>query len=142
MNIDPTHRESFQVYRTQDNNNFESDSNSSASQEDFITRTELTFDTMEQAPGQAARAPTVEEQMVALMAGMQELLRNNQRNTSSIRPRLPEPDSFAGDRSPGGVESWVRTVERYLELSSWEEHQWVPYAVMKLPSMSGPSSVP
>lgn len=132
MNIDPTHRESFQVYRTQDNNNFESDSNSSGSQEDFITRTELTFDTMEQAPGQAARAPTVEEQMVALMAGMQELLRNNQRNTSSTRPRLPEPDSFAGDRSPGGVESWVRTVERYLELSSWEEHQWVPYAVMKL----------
>lgn len=122
MHFDPhTNQQAFQGYRTQDND-------SSDSEEDFVTRTEPTFDTMAQAP----RAPTVEEQMLTLMAGMRELLRNNKESSSLIRPRLPEPDSFSGDRSAGAVESWVRTVERYLQLSTFEDHQWVPYAVMKL----------
>lgn len=120
---DSYNRQAFQVYRTQDN---------SDSEEDIITRTEPTFDTMEQASRQATRIPTIEEQILTLMAGMQELLRNNQERSSLVHPRLPEPDTFHGDRSPGAVESWVRVVERYLELSSWQEHQWVPYAVLRL----------
>ena len=120
-------RPSFQEYRVQD----------SDSEEEVTTRQEPSFieetiTTMEQ--GQQ-RAPTMEEQMVMLMAGMQRLLQQDTKDTTTnnfTRPKLPEPDTYHGDRSPGAVESWVRTMERYLELTSLDDHEWVPYAVMKL----------
>ncbi|KAJ8652141.1 hypothetical protein O0I10_012249 [Lichtheimia ornata] len=63
--------------------------------------------------GQQRRAPTMEEQMMLLMkAGMQQLLQqqqSNQQNDNFTRPKLPEPDTYQGDRSPGAVESWIRT---------------------------------
>ncbi|KAI9310025.1 hypothetical protein BX666DRAFT_2145572, partial [Dichotomocladium elegans] len=115
-------RPSFQEYRVQ----------GSDSEEEIMTRQEPSFieeTTMEQ--GQ--RAPTMEEQMVMLMAGMQRLLQQGAGNTTAFtRPKLPEPDTYHGDRSPGAIESWIRTMERYLGLTSLDEHELVPYAVMKL----------
>ncbi|CDH59031.1 predicted protein [Lichtheimia corymbifera JMRC:FSU:9682] len=122
-------RPSFQGYRVQD----------SDSEEEFTTRQEPSFieetSTMEQGQGQTQRTPTVEEQMVMLMAGMQRLLQQQQGSTISssfTRPKLPEPDTYHGDRSPGAIESWIRTMERYLQLTSLDDHEWVPFAVMKL----------
>lgn len=121
-------RASFQGYRVQD----------SDSEEEITTRQEPSFipdyqeTTMEQGQGQ--RVPTIEEQMVMLMTGMQRLLQQQGNTTSNnfTRPKLPEPDTYHGDRSPGAVESWIRTMERYLQLTSLNDHEWVPFAVMKL----------
>lgn len=110
----------------------------SDSEEEFTTREEPSFIeepiAMEQGQGQAQRTPTVEEQMVMLMAGMQRLLQQqgNSNASSFTRPKLPEPDTYHGDRSPGAIESWIRTMERYLQLTSLDDHEWVPFAVMKL----------
>lgn len=125
----PFNKASFQEYRTP----------GSDSEEEITTRQEPSFTeepAMEQGQqGQPRRAPTMEEQMMLLMTGMQQLLQqqqSNQRTNNFTRPKLPEPDTYQGDRSPGAVESWIRTMERYLELSTLEEHEWVPFAIMKL----------
>ena len=46
--------------------------------------------------------------------------------------RICEPDMYNGDYSLDSVVSWVRSIERYLELVHLGEHQWVDYTVTLL----------
>lgn len=78
----------------------------------------------------------MEQQMMLLMQGMQELLKersSKQEAPQGFKPKFSEPDTYLGDRAPGAVTSWVRTVERYLRMTTLDrDTQWVPYAVLKL----------
>jgi hypothetical protein len=112
--------QAFREYRTPDDNDSDSDQE---------TRT---MDT-----DQARQGLTVEQQQLALlMQSMQQLLQeraSKQETNGLFKPRLPEPDTYKGDRTAGAVDSWVRTMGRYLEFSTLDPgSQWVSYAVMKL----------
>ena len=98
----------------------------SSSKEEFSTREELTF----QDIGQEGMAQQ-EDPTQTILATLAALLRNQQ-DAKTFRPRMREPDTYHGNRALNAAQSWLRSVERYLEMADPGEHQWVAYAATLL----------
>ena len=115
----------FQEYHTQNTDPLISDE-----EENITTRQEITFDYPPLINFDSTKIKMTEEipdQNAMLMQALMKFLKKED-SGPSFRARIHEPDTYHGNRNLDAAISWVRSVERYLQMANLEKHQWVDYA--------------
>ena len=66
----------------------------------------------------------------AILTALTQLLKNQENQRGPMfRPKLREPDTYHGTRTPHAAESWLRSVQRYADVTGMDEVDRVQYAI-------------
>ena len=105
----------FEEYRTQEPIDLSDEEPQVTSQRPFIMQ-------QEQEQGQDMNA--------TILATLTQLLKNQESQRGPMfRPKLREPDTYHGTRTAHAAESWLRSVQRYADVTGMDEVDRVQYAI-------------
>lgn len=66
----------------------------------------------------------------AILTALTQLLKNQENQKGPMfRPKLREPDTYHGTRTTHAAESWLRSVQRYADVTGMDEVDRVQYAI-------------